>query len=116
MALLNTHATIKKFMQHGISEEHAEVIVDTINDQSDQLATKNDLSLLKSDIVNLEIRLESRISGLESKIESVNTSLESKIESVKSSITLLTAISIANLTIVSGGMLALLLPVVVKFF
>lgn len=80
MALLNTHATIKKFMQHGFSEEHAEVIVDTINEQSDQLATKSDLtvlknelktdiSLLKSDIVNLEIRLESKIDSLESKID-----------------------------------------------
>jgi hypothetical protein len=124
MALLNTHATIKKFMQHGFSEEHAEVIVDTINEQSDQLATKGDLSILrnelkadisslKSDIVNLEIRLESRISGLESKIESVNTSLESKIDSLANSVGLLRTISFANFTILVGGILGIVLQ---KFF
>ncbi len=50
MAILNTHAVVKKFTQHGFTEEHAELIVDAINDQSDQLATKNDLSLAVSDI------------------------------------------------------------------
>lgn len=98
MALLNTHATVKKFMQHGFSEEQAEVVVDAINDQSNQLATKGDLSALKtelkSEIINLEIRLDS----------------------VKSSVSLLTTISIANLTVVVGGMLALLLPLVAKLF
>jgi predicted component of type VI protein secretion system len=98
MALLNTHATVKKFIQHGFSEEQAEVVVDAINDQSNQLATKGDLSALKtelkSEIINLEIRLDS----------------------VKSSVSLLTTISIANLTVVVGGMLALLLPLVAKLF
>jgi hypothetical protein len=98
MALLNTHVTVKKFMQHGFSEEQAEVVVEAINDQSNQLATKSDLAALKtelkSEIVNLEIRLDS----------------------VKSSVSLLTTISIANLTVVVGGMLALLLPLVAKLF
>ena len=65
MAILNTHAVVKKFTQHGFTEEHAELIVDAINDQSDQLATKNDLALLKAelktDISNLELKLESKI-------------------------------------------------------
>jgi hypothetical protein len=98
MALLNTHATVKKFMQHGFSEEQAEVVVEAINDQSNNLATKQDLATLKtelkSEIINLEIRLDS----------------------VKNSVSLLTTISIANLTIVAGGMLALLLPIVAEFF
>ncbi len=50
MAILNTHAVVKKFTQHGFTEEHAELIVDAINDQSDQLATKNDLALLKAEL------------------------------------------------------------------
>lgn len=54
MALLNTHATVKKFMQHGFSEEQAEVVVEAINDQSNNLATKEDLrvsiSELKADL------------------------------------------------------------------
>lgn len=98
MALLNTHATVKTFMKHGFSEEQAEVVVDAINDQSNHLATKQDLTTLKtelkSEIVNLEIRLDS----------------------VKNSVSLLTTISIANLTVVVGGMLALLLPFVAKLF
>ena len=50
MAILNTHAVVKKFTQHGFTEEHAELIVDAINDQSDQLATKNDLAMLKAEL------------------------------------------------------------------
>jgi hypothetical protein len=68
MAILNTHAVVKKFTQHGFTEEHAELIVDAINDQSDQLATKNDLAMLKTelrtDITNLELKLESKIEQL----------------------------------------------------
>ena len=59
MALLNTHATVKKFMQHGFSEEQAEVVVEAINDQSNQLATKQDLDIavsqLKTDINWLKV-------------------------------------------------------------
>jgi len=73
MAILNTHAAVKKFTQHGFTEEHAELIVDAINDQNDQLATKNDLAMLKTelkaDISNLELKLDSKISNLDSKIE-----------------------------------------------
>jgi len=62
MALTNTHATVKKFIQHGFTEEQAEVVVEAINDQNNQLTTKNDLT-------HLEIRLES-------KIESINTNIK----------------------------------------
>lgn len=62
MAILNTHAVVKKFTQHGFTEEHAELIVDAINDQSDQLATKNDLAMLKTELKSeiLEIKSELR--------------------------------------------------------
>ncbi|HNQ68354.1 MAG TPA: hypothetical protein PKN32_08240 [Bacteroidales bacterium] len=62
MALLNTHATVKKFMQHGFSEEQAEVVVDAINDQSNHLVTKQDLAIavseLKSDIAELKTNIK----------------------------------------------------------
>lgn len=62
MALLNTHATVKKFMQHGFSEEQAEVVVEAINDQSNHLATKQDLAIavseLKSDIAELKTNIK----------------------------------------------------------
>jgi hypothetical protein len=59
MALLNTHTTVKKFIKHGFSEDQAEVIVEAINDQNNELVTKNDLKLaiseLKSDISWLKV-------------------------------------------------------------
>ena len=62
MALLNTHATVKKFMQHGFSEEQAKVVVEAINDQSNHLATKQDLAIavseLKSDIAELKTNIK----------------------------------------------------------
>lgn len=62
MALLNTHATVKKFMQHGFSEEQAEVVVEAINDQSNHLATKQDLAIavseLKSEIAELKTNIK----------------------------------------------------------
>ncbi|UXM65466.1 CCDC90-like domain-containing protein [Megaira polyxenophila phage MAnkyphage_25.80] len=62
MALLNTHATVKKFMQHGFSEEQAEVVVEAINDQSNHLVTKQDLAIavseLKSDVAELKTNIK----------------------------------------------------------
>jgi hypothetical protein len=50
MALLNTHTAVKKFVQHGFSEEQAEVMVEVINDQSNELATKADLFQVKTEL------------------------------------------------------------------
>jgi hypothetical protein len=79
MAILNTHAVVKKFTQHGFTEEHAELIVDAINDQSDQLATKNDLSLAVSDI-RTEFRTElyelrTEFADLKSEVKSININI-----------------------------------------
>jgi hypothetical protein len=61
MAILNTHAVVKKFTQHGFTEEHAELIVDAINDQSDQLATKNDVAMLKTEINAKIVEIKSEL-------------------------------------------------------
>jgi uncharacterized FlaG/YvyC family protein len=50
MALTNTHATVKKFIQHGFTEEQAEAVVEAINDQNNQLVTKTDLAIAVSDL------------------------------------------------------------------
>jgi len=89
MALLNTHATVKKFMQHGFSEEQAEVVVEAINDQSNQLATKTDL-------YNIELKLES-------KIESEISDVKSEIKVINTNINWLRAISVVNFTVLVGG-------------
>jgi hypothetical protein len=62
MMLINTHATVKKFIQHGFTEEQAEVIVETISNQNNELVTKQDLDIA--------------ITKLDSKIESVNTNIK----------------------------------------
>jgi ABC-type sulfate transport system substrate-binding protein len=72
MALLNTHATVKKFMQHGFSEEQAEVVVDAINDQSNQLATKSDIHRVESDIS----KVKSDISEVKLEIHGINTNIK----------------------------------------
>jgi hypothetical protein len=89
MALLNTHATVKKFMQHGFSEEQAEVVVEAINDQNNNLATKTDL-------YNIELKLES-------KIESEISDVKSEIKVINTNINWLRAISVVNFTVLVGG-------------
>ena len=97
MAILNTHAVVKKFTQHGFTEEHAELIVDAINDQSDQLATKNDLALLKAE-------LKADITEVRAEILAVKSELkeeikEAKIDLVKWFIPLILTVLISNIAI-----------------
>lgn len=58
MALLNTHATVKKFIKIGFKEAQAEAI----NEQNQELATKKDLELL-------EVKLEGDIRGISTDIK-----------------------------------------------
>jgi len=87
MAILNTHAVVKKFTQHGFTEEHAELIVDAINDQSDQLATKNDLAMLKTelkaDITEVRAEISEVRSDLKAEILKVKSELKEEIKEVK---------------------------------
>jgi len=108
MAILNTHAVVKKFTQHGFTEEHAELIVDAINDQSDQLATKNDLAMLKTeikgdlnelkaelkaDITEVKVELKADISLLKEEMKEV------KIDLLKWFIPLILTVLISNIAI-----------------
>lgn len=62
MALLNTHETVKKFIKIGLKETHAEAIVEAINEQNQELATKKDLEILK-------VKLEGDIRGISTDIK-----------------------------------------------
>lgn len=115
MAILNTHAVVKKFTQHGFTEEHAELIVDAINDQSDQLATKNDLAMLKaelkaditelkSEIVEVRSELKTDIAKVRAEILGVKSELkeeikEAKIDLLKWFIPLILTVLISNIAI-----------------
>lgn len=87
MAILNTHAVVKKFTQHGFTEEHAELIVDAINDQNDQLATKNDLIMLKTelkaDIIKLKAELKADITEIKAELKADIFSLKEEIKEIK---------------------------------
>lgn len=64
MALLNTHTAVKKFVGKGFTEEQAEVMVEVISDQSDHLATKEDIREVKSEIKILEVGLKTELNWI----------------------------------------------------
>ena len=97
MAILNTHAVVKKFTQHGFTEEHAELIVDAINDQSDQLATKNDLALLKAELKADITEVRAEILGVKSELK--EEIKEAKIDLLKWFIPLILTVLISNIAI-----------------
>jgi len=90
MALLNTHATVKKFVHFGLSEDQAEAITEAINEQNQELATKSDLAILRSDMNSMKAELKSEItlveSNLRAEIALVQSNLKSEISEVRSEI------------------------------
>ena len=58
MALINTHATIKKLIKDGFSEQQAESLVEAINDKSNELATKADISRLESEMSVMNVNIK----------------------------------------------------------
>jgi hypothetical protein len=97
MAILNTHAVVKKFTQHGFTEEHAELIVDAINDQSDQLATKNDLAMLKAELKADITEVRAEILGVKSELK--EEIKDTKIDLVKWFVPLILTVLISNIAI-----------------
>lgn len=102
--IIDTHSIVKELIDAGASEKQAEVIVkrfvarDEVESLNSQLATKADIHKLESDISEFK------------------SEIKSEIKLINGSISWLKTISIANLTIMCGGMLAVLLPVMAKFF
>lgn len=58
--LIDTHKAIERMIAVGNTKENAEVIVEIINSQNDNVATKGDI-----------IRLESNIEMVASKVDSI---------------------------------------------
>lgn len=113
--IIDTHSIVKELIDAGASEKQAEVIVkrfvarDEVESLNSQLATK-------ADITRLELATKADIHKLESDISEFKSEIKSEIKLINGSISWLKTISIANLTIMCGGMLAVLLPVMAKFF
>ena len=68
MTLINTHATVKKLIKNGFSEQQAESLVKIVNSKNDEVVTKNDLKIaileLKSDLLKWMIPFFLTIIGL----------------------------------------------------
>jgi hypothetical protein len=118
MALLNAHSTVKKFIKLGFTEDQAEAVVEAVNEQNKELATKSDFAILKSEIQSIkselkseiqlvELKLESKIDGVESRLESKIDKLESKLDSGFNSIN-------TNLKWISFIGMAVLTPILVR--
>ena len=58
MALINTHTTIKKLIKDGFSEQQAESLVEAINNKSNELATKADISRLESQMSVMNVNIK----------------------------------------------------------
>lgn len=73
MTLINTHTAVKKFIKHGFTEKQAEVMVEVINDQNTNLATKADLfqvkTELRSEIAEVKNELKADIAEVKNKLE-----------------------------------------------
>ena len=57
--LIDTHKAIEKMIAVGSTKENAEVIVEIINSQNDNVATKGDMKILESQIESVKSEINS---------------------------------------------------------
>ena len=86
--MINTHLAFKKLTAGGMSQELAEIVAELINSSNDNLATKSDLAVVKSelkqDISDLRTELKQDIHILDTKITQVDTKItEAKYDILK---------------------------------
>lgn len=63
--LLNTYQAVKTLKEAGVGESQAEAIVNIMNDDiGENLATRDDLGLLRQELKLMEQRLTIRLGGL----------------------------------------------------
>jgi len=71
--MINTHLAFKKLTAGGMSQELAEIVAELINSSNDNLATKSDLAVVKSelkqDISDLRTELKQDISDLRTELK-----------------------------------------------
>jgi hypothetical protein len=101
--ILETHK--KYYIEHlkevGAKPELAEAIVELHIESGEQLATKHDLKDAKSE-------LKGDINRLDSKIDNIASGLRSDIRDLIKDISWLKTISIANFTLLLGGIITML--------
>ncbi len=78
--MFNTLRYARKLEDAGVSREHAEAQVQIIAEiLEEDVATKSDINILKSDINNLRVELENDISNLRVELKSDITLLEHRL-------------------------------------
>ncbi len=92
----DTHASFKRLKDAGLNDAQAEAVVDVVSRTADlpdisQLATKEDLALLRADMVGVETRLDARISGAKSDIAGAESRLDAKIVALDAKVVTLEA-------------------------
>ncbi len=116
--IIDTHEAVERIVEAGASKKMAEAIVKSFNSSSENLATKEDIKLLKKDVQILETSLRSEITNLEtslrSEINSLETSLKAEIQEVKNRIKYLSS-DFSTIKVLLFTMLGITLtPLVVK--
>ena len=119
MAVLDTHSTVKKFIKFGFTEEQAEAVVDAINGQNRELATKSDIELLENKLnfslkevgTELVFNIKSLENKLSSKINDLENKFDSKTSSLNKDISWLKTISMATFTAVFGAAVAIVFKI-----
>lgn len=117
MAMIDTHREVENLISRGLEKKIAEAIIDVHTKNQEELATKSDIAMLRSDmnsiktelkseITLVESNLKSEISGIHHKIDSVESRSENKIDLINSNIGWLKATNIAILATVLSIALA----------
>ena len=58
MAFLDTHKAIERIIATGISKESAEAIVESVNTKNDDVATKADISELRTEVTAINTNVK----------------------------------------------------------
>ena len=104
MALIDTYSIIEEMVASGIKKEQAVIITKAINQSNDNLATKSDL---KAEVSQIRSEISKVKHELITEISNVKHELETDISELKTDISWLKVISIANFTVLIGGLLTL---------
>ena len=74
--MISTHAIYKKLVLKGMSDELAETMTEIMEERQDNLATKDDIKLLRSDF-------KQNLSELKSEVDVNTTKLETSLNWIK---------------------------------
>ena len=86
VAAFDTLTVSKDLQQAGIQESHAEAIALAVKQGQGDLATKQDIALLKTDIDHLKADIDHLRTELKSDIDHLRTELKSDIDHLKTDI------------------------------